>query len=160
MKLRVLMFGLAVVGTLALVRWVGGGGGALDGSDPGLVLDRLWVDRLPERPKDTINVFAAVTEQPIGVFQFASQWKGGFELFNYTASGSELRLVYPQTDEKEKVKVRAWKCKQGEMDYCLELAGASRGVKRYYSQRGWEIGGVTRPEQILDRAAALVRAAR
>ena len=25
------------------------------------------------------------------------------------------------------------------MDYCLEMSGGSRGVKRYYSRRGWEV---------------------
>ena len=34
------------------------------------------------------------------------------------------------------------------MDYCLELTGASRGVKRYRSKEGWEIGAATRPEQL------------
>jgi hypothetical protein len=28
------------------------------------------------------------------------------------------------------------------MDYCLEIEGASRGVKRYYSREGWEVGSV------------------
>ena len=28
------------------------------------------------------------------------------------------------------------------MDFCLELEGSSRGVKKYYSREGWEIGNV------------------
>ena len=28
------------------------------------------------------------------------------------------------------------------MDFCLELEGSSRGVKKYYSREGWEIGTV------------------
>ena len=43
------------------------------------------------------------------------------------------------------------------MDYCLELAGASRGVKRYRSMQGWEIGAATRPAQLLDRIASIAR---
>ena len=45
------------------------------------------------------------------------------------------------------------------MDYCLELRGASRGVKRYRSKTGWQIGGATRPEQLLERIAPIVRVA-
>ena len=153
MKKRLTIVGLALVGAVALLRWVGGG--AAEPSDPGLVLDRVWVDQLPSRPKDVMNVFAAITQQPFGIFQTTTQWKGSYEIFQYAAAGNELRIVYPQTGEKEKVKVRAWNCKQGAMDYCLELTGASRGVKRYGSQRGWEIGGLSRPEQIVDRIAAL-----
>jgi hypothetical protein len=107
-----------------------------------------------------VNAFVAITRQPVGIFQFASQWKGGYEIFQYAASGKELRLVYPHSNEKEKVSVRAWRCKQRDMDFCLELTGASRGVKRYYSMDGWEIEGATRPEQILERTASIVHAAK
>lgn len=154
-KRRLMIGGLALVAALGLVRWISGGGDA-EPSDPDLVLDRIWVDQLATRPKDVMNVFVAITQQPVGIFQSTTQWKGSYEIFQYTASGDHLRIVYPQTGETEKVKVRAWRCKQGEMDYCLELRGASRGVKRYQSQRGWEIGGLARPEQILDRIASVV----
>ena len=54
----------------------------------------------------------------------------------------------------ENVKVRAWTCGEDDMDYCLELSGASRGVKRYHSQDGWEIGAVRSPQELLDRVAS------
>ena len=57
------------------------------------------------------------------------------------------------------MKVRAWPCRERGMDYCLELTGASRGVKRYRSKEGWEIGAATRPEQLNDRVTSIVRAA-
>ena len=151
------MLGLAVLGALGLVKWMGGGGDA-GPSDRIPVFDRVWVDRMPTKPKDTANIFIAITRQPMGIFQFSSQWKGGYEIFQYTAKGDELRITYPQTDEREKVKARAWKCKQRDMDYCLELSGASRGVRRYTSKVGWEIDGATRPEELRDRAAAALGA--
>jgi len=155
MRKVLLTVGLLAAAVFALVTWTGAGGDDARDDDPTLVLDRIWVDRVPSKPEETMSLFAAITRQPVGVFQFASQWKGGYEIFQYKAGGKELRVVFPQTGEKEKVKARAWNCKQRDMDYCLELTGASRGVKRYYSQRGWEIDGVTRPEQILERTAAL-----
>jgi hypothetical protein len=62
-------------------------------------------------------------------------------LLRYEGSGGELRLVFPQTGDRETVRAKARRCDEGGMDFCLELDGASRGVKRYYSREGWEIGG-------------------
>jgi hypothetical protein len=109
--------------------------------DKSLVTDRLWIDHIPRNERDTIRVFAAVSKQAVGVFQATSQWRGAFEAFRYEASGGELRLVFPQTGDRETVRATARRCNEGGMDFCLELDGASRGVKRYYSREGWEIRG-------------------
>ena len=151
MKKPLLILGLVAVGVLALARWTMRRDGDV------AVFDRIWIDQLPSTPKDTGNAFAAVTKQPLGVFQSASQYKGSFEIFSYKAKGDELQVVYPQTDEKEKIKVRAWKCKERDMDYCLEVSGATRGVKRYRSRRGWEIDESTQLEQTLSRIESIVR---
>jgi hypothetical protein len=151
---QLLILSLVVVGALALVRWTGGGddGGV---SEPALVFDRIWIDQLPTKPKETFHTFIAATQEPIGLFHAGSQWKGDYEVFGHSAGGDQLRVVYLQTNEKETVKVRAWRCKERGMDYCLELAGASRGVKRYRSMQGWEIRAATRPAQLLDRIASI-----
>ena len=113
----------------------------------------------PTTPKQTFNTFVAATQEPVGVFQAASVWKGSYEVFRYEMHDGELRAVYPQTGDKDRMRVRARRCNEAGMDYCLEVTGASRGVKRYYSREGWEIGAATRPEQLLDRVASIVRAA-
>jgi hypothetical protein len=157
-KKPLLLLSLIVVGALAFARWSMDDG---DASDPALVLDRIWVDQLPRKPTDVVNAFAAVTQQPMGIFHSGSQWKASFEIFTYTykGSGNELRIVYPQSNEDEKVKVRAWACRERGMDYCLELKGASRGVKRYRSRKGMEIGEATRPEQLRGRLESIIRLA-
>jgi hypothetical protein len=152
-----LILSLVVAGAFALVSWMGGDDGGV--SEPALVFDRIWIDQLPRKPKDTFHTFIAATQEPIGLFHAGSQWKGGYEVFAHTAGGDGLRIVYLQTNETEKVKVRAWRCKEQGMDYCLELAGASRGVKRYRSMQGWEIRAATRPAQFLDRIASIARVA-
>lgn len=106
------------------------------------VTDRLWIDHIPRNDKDVIQVFVAITEEPVGVFQATSQWKGEFEFFRYEQHGSEMRMLFPQTGTKDRVQAIATECNRNGMDYCLELKGASRGVKRYYSREGWEIGSV------------------
>jgi hypothetical protein len=151
-----LVLSLVVAGAFALVRWIGGDSD--DGvSEPTLVFDRIWIDQLPTKPKDMFHTFIVATQEPIGLFHAGSQWKGGYEVFAHTAGGDQLRIVYLQTNETEKVKVRALRCKEQGMDYCLELAGATRGVKRYRSMVGWEIGAATRPAQLLDRIASITR---
>jgi hypothetical protein len=107
-----------------------------------LVKDRLWVDHIPRTERDTIQIFAALTEQPVGAFQASSMWKGQYELFRYESHGDEFRLLFPQNGDRERVTVKATRCNKNGMDYCLEVRGASRGVKQYYSREGWEIGSV------------------
>jgi hypothetical protein len=105
-----------------------------------LLTDRIWLDRLPRSERDAINVFGALSKESVGIFQAASQWRGSYEVFRFEASGGELRLVYPQSGARETVQARARRCSEQKMDFCLELEGASRGVKKYYSKEGWEIG--------------------
>jgi hypothetical protein len=128
-----------------------------------LFADRIWIDHVPRGERDTIQVFAAVSEHSIGVFHAASQWRGRYEMFRYEAHGGELRLVYPHTGERDTVQTRARRCNEQGMDFCLELDGASRGVKRYYSREGWEINGAADAKAIEDaierRLAALAAAA-
>jgi hypothetical protein len=107
--------------------------------DRSLVTDRLWIDHIPRNERDTIQVFIAVSEHSVGVFQAASQWRGNYEVFKFEASGGELRLVFPQTGNRETVRAKARRCNEPQMDFCLDLDGASRGAKRYFSREGWEI---------------------
>jgi hypothetical protein len=109
-------------------------------TDHRLFADRIWIDHIPRNERDTIHIFAAISDQSIGVFQATSQWRGAFEAFRYEASSGELRIVYPQTGDRDKARVKARRCDEGQMDFCLEIDGASRGVKKYYSREGWEIG--------------------
>jgi hypothetical protein len=104
-----------------------------------LLVDRIWIDHIPRNDRDTIQAFIASSEDARGMFGASSQWRGSFELFRYEGHSAELRLAYPQTGEREAVRVTARHCAEHDMDFCLELKGASRGVKKYYSRKGWEI---------------------
>jgi len=126
-------------------------------SEDNLLLDRVWIDHMPRSDRDTINAFLAITEQPLGIFQAASQWKGSYELFRYEATGDEMRVVFPQNGDREKLTAKARRCTERGMDFCLEIEGSKRGVKRYYSRKGWEVGLDTRPDQLEDKINALVK---
>jgi len=120
-----------------------------------LLADRLWLDHLPRSDKDTVQIFAALSNGSLGVFQATSQWRGSHELFRYEASGSDLRVIYPQTGDREAVRATARRCTEKQMDFCLELEGASRGVKKYYSLEGWEIGQAHDLDAVRQRVEAL-----
>lgn len=143
-KLLLLVLVVAVAGGASW--WLRGDAST---SDAKLVTDRIWVDHLPKNDRDTINVFAVLTQEPVGVFQAASVWKGSYEVFRYEMHDGELRAVYPQTGDKDRMRVRARRCNEAGMDYCLEVSGASRGVKRYYSREGWEIGSLADEGKLL-----------
>src|SRR4051794_34158664 len=98
---------LAVVSTVAVAGYRLRGGSTTDKS---LAEDRVWIDHMPRGERDQINVFLLLTEHPVGVFQQTSAWKGSFEAFRYEANAGEVRILYPQTGDREKVKVRATKC--------------------------------------------------
>jgi hypothetical protein len=134
---------LAIVGVVGVATWRWYSTGPADApTDSKLALDRLWVDHLPRNERDVFQVFLAITDEPLGIFQAQSVWKGNFELFRYELDGDKLRLVFPQDNDRETVKIEARACHEKDMDYCLELSGSSRGAKRYYSRKGWEIGSL------------------
>lgn len=148
------------VGGFAAYRWQASEHASLSAQehDTRLLKDRVWVDHVPRHDKDRIHLFLALTPKrtgrtgPIGIFEQVSQWEGHFEAFRYEAEGETMRIIFPQTGDRETLTVKPSACKQHNMDYCLDVSGNSRGVKRYYSRKGWEVKSV-------DEAEALVRAA-
>jgi hypothetical protein len=120
-----------------------------------LIADRIWLDHIPRSERDTVQAFFAGSEDAVGLFGASSQWRGGYELFRYEASASELRVVYPQTGERENITAKARRCSERDMDFCLEIEGASRGVKKYYSRKGWEVSGARDRREIEARVEAL-----
>jgi hypothetical protein len=144
MKKLVWILLLVVVAYLAWRWWRGTGEAATADRGQSLFYDRVWVDHLPGSQTDPFDTFAAVTEQPIGVFAHQSQWKGEWELFRYEPRGDgQLEAVFPASKGgKARMSYRAWKCNEKkDFDFCLEISGG-KGPKKYYSQRGWEIGTV------------------
>jgi hypothetical protein len=159
MKKPVVMVLLVAAVAVSGWRWQRGGEPSASAS---LFADRMWLDHVPRNDKDTFQAFFAVTAQATGVFQAASVWRGKYELFRYEANGGEVRVIYPQTGERETVHVKARRCNENGMDYCLEVDGASRGVKRYYSRKGWEIergSGIAAAQRRVDALQAELTAA-
>jgi hypothetical protein len=158
-KTKLVGFVAAAVATCGVWHWHGGThtDGDADETSAKLAFDRLWIDHIPQGETDKINLFVALSEEALGVFQQASAWQGNYDAFRYEASGNEIRVFYPQTKQRERLTVRTRECHDVEhMDYCMDISGGSHGVKRYYSAKGWEIGDATLPAA-LDHADALLQ---
>jgi len=148
----------ALLGTVGYGGWRlthRGGSHETTVDDGKLALDRIWIDHMPKTERDQIQLFAALSEENFGVFQYTSVWKGAFELFEFKTSGDKLKVTYPQDNSKEDVTVKARPCSEGQMDYCMEVSGSSRGVKKYYSRKGWEIEGMHSAQDLEHRMAGL-----
>lgn len=128
--------------------------------------NRIWLDRMPEKPDEHRNLLlfleqeddaAAKDDDGIGIFQRASSFEGDFEIFSFREIGTErYEITMLQKNKKHRVVVRASKCTEKGFDLCLDVDGAPRGPGRYYSKRGWEIGGSESVSEVLERARRVV----
>jgi hypothetical protein len=154
------LLGIVIAATAGYAAWNLRGGGddesAVIETDEATLVNRIWIDHIPKNDRDVFHIFVAITDDPLGIFQSTSQWKGEFELFRHETSGSEMRIHYPQTNARDKVTANAGRCNEKDWDYCLELKGASRGVKKYYSMKGWEIEGTPSVDEVNAKVKALV----
>jgi hypothetical protein len=150
------LLGIVIVAAAGYAAWNLRGGDVDEAqTDEATLVNRIWVDHIPKNDRDVFHIFVAITEDPLGIFQSTSQWKGEFELFRHETHGDEMRIHYPQTGQRDKVTAKAKRCDEKDWDYCLELKGSSRGVKKYYSMKGWEIES-NDPKVIEERVKALV----
>ena len=62
-----------------------------DNGNGKLLIDRNWIDRMPQTERDKLHVYRFVPSMGGGVFQDRTLYKGTFELFHFEASGDELR---------------------------------------------------------------------
>jgi hypothetical protein len=65
----------------------------------GLLIDRNWLDRMPETERDRLFVYRFVPSMGGGVFQDRTLYKGTFELFSFTADGERIRFVLHETKQ-------------------------------------------------------------
>lgn len=107
-----------------------------------LMFGRVWLDKVPERATDYAQVFGALEDDPLSVFQKSSSYEGAWALYGYELRGEgKILFMFAQDKSRHEAKFRAWECNENGYDYCLELDGAPRGPKRYYSKKGWEFDG-------------------
>lgn len=101
-----------------------------------LLIDRNWIDRMPETEKDKLFVYRFVPSMGGGVFQDRTIFKGTFELFMYEATDGEIRFVLPETKEKVTSKFVIENVDGPKpFDLKLTIPDDPRGPKVYYGMR-------------------------
>ena len=64
-----------------------------------LLIDRNWLDRMPETDRDHLFVYRFVPSMGGGVFQDRTLYKGTFELFSFTVDGDRIRFALHETKQ-------------------------------------------------------------
>lgn len=105
-----------------------------------LLLDRNWLDRLPQTPQERLHVFRFVPKMGGGVFQDRTLYAGQFELFHFDQDGARLHFKLPHTSDDVRVPFSIETLHLPEEDSPFELhlhiEGSPRGPNDYFSLRG------------------------
>lgn len=121
-----------------------------------LLLDRNWMDRMPETPRDHLFVFRFVPTMGGGVFQDRTLFKGIFELFVFSANGEEIRFYMPETEESVRAPYTIETIDGPEpFDLRLTIPDSPRGPKVYYGIRA----ETDRDGSLLEKKLAALRGA-
>lgn len=106
-----------------------------------LLIDRNWVDRLPEKIDDKIHVFRFVPNMGGGVYQDRTIFAGAFELFLFAQDGHAIKFDLVHTGEKRQsvfmIEELETPGKEG-VDLKLTISESPRGPATYY---GWRNEG-------------------
>jgi hypothetical protein len=107
-----------------------------DGEARKLLLDRNWLDRMPETERDRLHVYRFVPSMGGGVYQDRTLYKGTFELFRFETSSDEIRFDLPETHTKVVSKFHIETVRGPKpFDLKLTIHADPRGPQVYYGMR-------------------------
>lgn len=115
-----------------------------------LLIDRNWLDRMPETERDHLFVYRFVPSMGGGVFQDRTLYKGTFELFSFTVAGDELRFVLHETKQDVTSRFTIERVDgPAPFDLKLTIPDDPRGPRVYFGMRGETDRDGTRLQQRL-----------
>lgn len=101
-----------------------------------LLLDRNWIDRMPQTRDDKLHVYRFVPSMGGGVFQDRTLFKGTFELFKFKIDGDHIDFDLPQTREKARSQFTIEKIDgPAPFDLKLTIWADPRGPQVYFGIR-------------------------
>ena len=131
------LFAVAVIVAIGVTGWSWMRDEPVAPAGDDLLYNRFWIDHLPQGEKDTVKVFALWQPESFGVFADQNRWHEERERFRYEVDGDRVHAIFPWSGDRETFTVKASRCDEADMDYCLDVIGSKHGVKRYYSRHGW-----------------------
>src|SRR5512143_3445463 len=101
-----------------------------------LLIDRNWIDRMPQTERDKLHVYRFVPTMGGGVFQDRTLYKGTFELFRFETAADEIRFDLPETHQKVVSKFRIERVDGPKpFDLKLIIPADPRGPQVYWGMR-------------------------
>lgn len=121
-----------------------------------LLLDRNWIDVMPQAKHDKLHVFRFVPSMGGGVFQDRTIFKGIFELFRFEATGEEIHFDLLETDQDIRARYTIEEVSgPAPFDLRLTIPESPRGPKVYYGIRA----ETDRSGELLEQKLEALRAA-
>lgn len=104
-----------------------------------LLLDRNWLDRVPQTPRERLHVFRFVPSMGGGVYQDRTLFAGTFELFSFEHDGQRIRFHLHHTGEEASAPYTIERLPgDNPLDLHLHIVDSPRGPHDYYSLRGMQ----------------------
>ncbi len=121
-----------------------------------VLLDRNWIDRMPETERDKLHVYRFVPSMGGGVYQDRTIFKGTFELFQFEATNTEIRFNLLETHDKVTSRYTIEQVDgPAPFDLKLTIDGDPRGPHTYYGMRAeTDSDGHVLEQELRSRAAS------
>lgn len=101
-----------------------------------VLINRNWIDRMPERTTDRLHVYRFVPSMGGGVFQDRTLFKGTFELFMFKVDRDHIVFDLPETRERVTSQFQIEHVAGPEpFDLKLTIFSDPRGPHVYYGMR-------------------------
>jgi hypothetical protein len=101
-----------------------------------LLIDRNWIDRMPQTERDHLFVYRFVPTMGGGVFQDRTLYKGTFELFTFKVDTDHIDFNLPQTKQHVRSQFQIDKVAGPKpFDLKLTIWSDPRGPHEYYGIR-------------------------
>jgi hypothetical protein len=103
----------------------------------GVLINRNWLDRMPERTTDRLHVYRFVPDMGGGVYQDRTLFKGTFELFRFKVErGDHIVFDLPETHERVTSQFQIERVAGPKpFDLKLTIFSDPRGPHVYYGMR-------------------------
>jgi hypothetical protein len=119
-----------------------------------VLIDRNWIDRMPESTTDRLHVYRFVPTMGGGVFQDRTLYKGTFELFMFKVENDHIVFDLPETHEKVTSQFQIERVDgPAPFDLKLMIFSDPRGPRVYYGMRS----ETDRDGHVLEQALAARR---
>jgi len=119
---------------LGLRHWAHDDGNEVDAAaNPRLLISRIWLDRMPEKPRDEVDLWIFFGSG-FGVYEHGSNYKASMEFFEFERQSDKVNIHFFQDQKRVSTRFEIKKCDDDpSFDLCLDLASSPRGPSRYYS---------------------------